>query len=613
MAWGLISSDSITDKIYKHDGFSSSILDSFSSPGSEQTGVALDSSGNLLSTDTSTDKIYQHDGFSSSILDSFSSPAAAPVALFWDGTNLLSADTGTDKIYKHSGFSSSITDSFSSPGAGPSGLSFLGPNLLSSDYLTHRIYMHDGFSNSVLGSFLGPGSYTTGIACDGTDLFSADATTDMIYKHSGFYPIITDSFSSPSTFPRGLAFIPGSDITITPDQIDISAALPAIAEFKLDMVLQPDPIDVLASQPIPMLFIVNTPVGLVNVRFRFTLVHSVEGDIVIPISSFVTNLRNCQDSYVQVSIPDYDTYITACQDRENGGQLKIEKSINNGAYQEICLIDIDTITEDIGAKNKTITITGHSIFYNYTPATVTLIGVESIKSSPLKTMNCSIMNTVAPGDIVLYRDYLFIPSRVRIQANEIGASVQVEESGIIPYLGFYYPVEDGDDYYWHGTSFYNDLTYLKMGKPTEEVHHTGICFKNILIPQGATISSAFITLTGNETDYSPVNVKIYGNDVNNASPPASAAAADALVLTTAYKDWDAVPDFTPNGKFISPNLSEIIQEIVDRSGWAPGNAIQILFKDNASGDDTLRSARSVEWGDPLTGICKPELQIIWEG
>lgn len=401
-----------------------------------------------------------------------------------------------------------------------------------------------------------------------------------------------------------------TDITITPDQIDVSASLPAI-DFKIDSILNPDVIDILASQPVPMLFIINTAVGTVDVRFRFTLVHSVEGDIIIPISSFVANLRNCQTSYLQVSIPDYGTYIDACQARKDGGQLKIEKSVNNGIYQEICLIDIDTITEDIGAKHKSISITGHSIFYNYTPATVTLVGVESIKSNPLKTMNCAILNTVAPGDTVLYRDYLFMATRVRVEANPLGAKVEVEESEIIPTLGLYFPVEDGDDYYWHGSTFSNDEDYLQLGKPTEDAHHVGICFKSILIPKGITITSAHIAITAEETDYTPVNVRIYGNDVNNASPPVSAAAADALILTDAYKDWNTLPDFNPSTKITTPDLSEIIQEIIDRTGWAPGNNIQILLKDNGSGADTLRSARSIIWGTPQ-GMFKAELRIIWE-
>ena len=63
-------------------------------------------------------------GFSSTILDSFSSPTSEPYGLIWDGNNICSNDWNSDKIYKHSGFSATISDSFSSPSDRPTGLSW---------------------------------------------------------------------------------------------------------------------------------------------------------------------------------------------------------------------------------------------------------------------------------------------------------------------------------------------------------------------------------------------------------------------------------------------------------------------------------------------------------
>ena len=55
----------------------------------------------MLSADNGTDKFYQHDGFSTTINDSFSAPGGLCKDLAWDGTNLYSVDYGDDKIYKH--------------------------------------------------------------------------------------------------------------------------------------------------------------------------------------------------------------------------------------------------------------------------------------------------------------------------------------------------------------------------------------------------------------------------------------------------------------------------------------------------------------------------------
>ena len=122
----LFSVEIIAGKVYKHNGFSSSILDCFSSPQVRPRGLGWDGT-NLLSIAwgeiLDDRKIYKHDGFSASILDSFISPYYSPYGLDWDGTNVLSSDDGDDKIYKHDGFSSAILDWFST-GPLPTGVAW---------------------------------------------------------------------------------------------------------------------------------------------------------------------------------------------------------------------------------------------------------------------------------------------------------------------------------------------------------------------------------------------------------------------------------------------------------------------------------------------------------
>ena len=121
MAGNILSTDSSSDKVYKHSGFSTTISDSFSSPSDLPSGVTWDGS-NVLSSESNSDKIYLHSGFTSTISDSFSSPSSGSQGVTWDGTNVLSSDSDSDKIYKHAGFTSTVSDSFSSPSSEPRGL-----------------------------------------------------------------------------------------------------------------------------------------------------------------------------------------------------------------------------------------------------------------------------------------------------------------------------------------------------------------------------------------------------------------------------------------------------------------------------------------------------------
>jgi hypothetical protein len=201
----VLSTDSGTDKIYQHSGFSSTITDSFSSPSNTLESVAWDGS-NVLSSDSGTDKVYRHSGFSSTITDSFSSPDVNAVGIAWDGSNVLSSDGGLDKIYQHSGFSATVTDSFSSPDVNQFALAWDGSNVISADWgLTDKIYKHSGFSSTVTDSFSTPATFPFGVTWDGSNILSADIGTDKIYKHSGFSVTVTDSFSSPSTNLRDIS------------------------------------------------------------------------------------------------------------------------------------------------------------------------------------------------------------------------------------------------------------------------------------------------------------------------------------------------------------------------------------------------------------------------
>ena len=203
MTLNLFSADADSDKIYKHDGFSSSILDSFSSPSTNPRDLVWDGS-NIFSANLNVQKIWKQSGFSATISSSFSSPSSGTTGLTSDGSNLYSSDCNSDKIYKLSGFSSTISDSFSSPSSEPYSLTWDGASLYSCDINTTKIYKHSGFSSTISDSFSSPSNWPTGITWDGSNLLCVDGP-DKIYKLSGFSSTISDSFSSPSTNPFGLS------------------------------------------------------------------------------------------------------------------------------------------------------------------------------------------------------------------------------------------------------------------------------------------------------------------------------------------------------------------------------------------------------------------------
>lgn len=123
----------------------------------------------------------------------------------------------------------------------------------------------------------------------------------------------------------------------------------------------------------------------------------------------------------------------------------------------------------------------------------------------------------------------------------------------------------------------NDDPNVWVGQDGENQSHAGFRFPNVTIPQGAPILSASIALYKDSDVFEACTLRIYGNDADNATAPATAAQADSLALTGEYLDW-AIPDGNSGSPYTTPDLTVIVQEIVDRPGWASGNAMQFLLK-----------------------------------
>jgi len=117
----------------------------------------------------------------------------------------------------------------------------------------------------------------------------------------------------------------------------------------------------------------------------------------------------------------------------------------------------------------------------------------------------------------------------------------------------------------------------------------GMRFTTIAIAQGATIAEAYLTLRCKTASSSTtVNTRISAEDVDDADTFADDGAAFDTrwaARTTARMDWDAIDAWTADTDYNSSTtdgtttFASIIQEIVDRGGWASGQDIVIFWED----------------------------------
>lgn len=127
-------------------------------------------------------------------------------------------------------------------------------------------------------------------------------------------------------------------------------------------------------------------------------------------------------------------------------------------------------------------------------------------------------------------------------------------------------------------------------------HETATRFLDVSIPKGATIETATIEIYIPNTSFDDIDLDIYGHDSDD-SPGITTDTNDisSRSYTTATVNW-AVASATAGWK-TSPDIAAIIQEIVDRDGWASGGAITIIF--DATGVASNLQFRSYDYRSDL--------------
>jgi hypothetical protein len=103
----------------------------------------------------------------------------------------------------------------------------------------------------------------------------------------------------------------------------------------------------------------------------------------------------------------------------------------------------------------------------------------------------------------------------------------------------------------------------------------GFRWQNVNIAQGATITSATFSPYFKYSNNSGV-ATIYGEADNNAGTFTTAKGSVGGRSKTSHSvSWDTTP-VTGTGFQGSPDLTAIIQEIINRPGWQSGNALALL-------------------------------------
>lgn len=133
-----------------------------------------------------------------------------------------------------------------------------------------------------------------------------------------------------------------------------------------------------------------------------------------------------------------------------------------------------------------------------------------------------------------------------------------------------------------------------------DAEFAGLRFEGVTIPSGATINSAVLRFTAFATSSLAPDggVTIQANDVDDASTfTTSANNISNRTLTTASVSWTNPESWVLEQTYDSPDFSSVVQEIIDRGGWASGQDIAIIMTvTSTTGGDRDREYYTYEGG-----------------
>ncbi|MCZ7526595.1 MAG: hypothetical protein M5U14_09610 [Acidimicrobiia bacterium] len=148
-----------------------------------------------------------------------------------------------------------------------------------------------------------------------------------------------------------------------------------------------------------------------------------------------------------------------------------------------------------------------------------------------------------------------------------------------------------DDGYIDTAGYYTATeTVMLTGRDSANVGdwQTWARFDGLTIPQGATIVSAYYRPVAKQVGTPFTELRAFAQD--DPAAPTSLSDYTSRPLTTATVNWDPTGWATFDRR-TSPNIATIIQEIVNRAGWASGHAVVIAHRNRGTGvaDDAIHA------------------------
>jgi type IV pilus assembly protein PilY1 len=166
-----------------------------------------------------------------------------------------------------------------------------------------------------------------------------------------------------------------------------------------------------------------------------------------------------------------------------------------------------------------------------------------------------------------------------------------------------------DDAYEIASTVHTSSTALKLSYNTNLVT-TGLRYQDLNIPRGAVITNAYIRFSSSAFNSGATNLTFSGELIGNSITFSETSNnISARIKTSNSVLWDTDNDWPVSDEtLISPDLSSVVQEIVDQSDWCGGNALNIIVDGEGISTSSERISPAFEDGEGLG----PQLVVVYD-
>jgi len=160
------------------------------------------------------------------------------------------------------------------------------------------------------------------------------------------------------------------------------------------------------------------------------------------------------------------------------------------------------------------------------------------------------------------------------------------------------------------TTTISDFDKLYIGDNGVSRYNAGswMRYTNVIIPAGATLLNANLTIQS-LTNGGTKDFKFYAEQVDDATTNPSSYADFHSRVTLSGLSYSVNNTPWSAGFLFTYDIKIIVQQIIDRGGWASGNALMILWYDP---DRSILSNFGTDYeGQDYPSLSSPTLGILW--